>query len=90
MTYIQLVVILVSFIGSAFLLNKLLLVFGRTDLRMFFVLPMFAYCLGFTLRLSGYQPLIDLGYFFTEGVFLVVYSIFSIVLLLGQVKYWKK
>jgi hypothetical protein len=56
----------------------------------FFLVPLFFFCLGFSLRLTEAKPLVDLGYFFTEFSYLFVYTLFAIFLFLGQVKYWKK
>lgn len=53
------------------------------------VFPLFAFTTGFSLRLSGFQPWIDLGFFFTDFAFLFVYMVFAIAFLLGQVRYWK-
>ncbi len=54
-----------------------------------FVIPLFFFIFGFTLRISGYQFLIDLGFLFTEFTTLFVSILFVIFLCLGQIKYWK-
>ena len=50
--------------------------------------PLFVFGTGFLLRLSGNKELIDIGFFFTEFSFLLVYIILTASLVLGQIKYW--
>lgn len=64
--------------------------FGRRDIAHYFLVPIFLYCIGFSMRLTANKPLVDLGYFFTDVTFLIVYTTFSVALLLGQLKYWKR
>ncbi len=90
MLYIQLSVILLTGISFILLMRKLLRIFGRQDIAIYFFTPGIAYCVGFAFRLSGIKFLIDLGYFFTDGASLVIYTIFSVTFLIGQLKYWKK
>ncbi len=54
-----------------------------------FVIPLVLFVIGFTLRISGNNLLIDLGYFFTEFTALFVSTLFVIFLCVGQIKYWK-
>ena len=56
-------------------------------LSVFFVIILFS--VGFSLRLSGEQEFIDFGFYLTEISFLFTYVIFTVALLLGQIKYWK-
>jgi len=90
MWIIQICSIIAIFFTVSFLILRLLKRFGRIDIAVYFILPIFIYCLGFALRLSGKTELIDLGYFFTEGTYIIIYTIFSLAILLGQLKYWKK
>jgi hypothetical protein len=53
------------------------------------MLPLSLFVIGFALRLSGEKELVDVGSFFTDFSFLVVYLIFAVSFVLGQVKYWK-
>lgn len=54
------------------------------------IIPLFVFCLGFSLRLTGKQGLVDLGYFLTEISALFLTILFTLFLFLGQLKYWKK
>jgi len=54
-----------------------------------FVLPLLIYTIGFTLRLTKIEDLIDLGYFFTEFSTLFVTILFSLCMYLGQLRYWR-
>jgi len=56
----------------------------------FFLVPLFFFCLGFILRLTEAKPLVDTGYFLTEFSYLFIYTLFAIFLFLGQIRYWKK
>jgi len=64
--------------------------FGR-KLRegIFFICPILIFSLGFLLRLSEKEELIDLGYFLTGISVLFLSVLFAIFLFLGQLKYWK-
>jgi hypothetical protein len=90
MLIIQLGLILLCCLGLGVLIFMLLKKFGRTDLAIYYFAPVFMYCLGFGLRLSGIGWLVDIGYFFTDGALIAIYLVFSIAMLLGQIKYWKK
>lgn len=89
MIEVQISIIGISFIVFSLLVFGLLRVFKRQDIAPFFILPVFLFCLGFALRLLGNKSFIDVGFFFTESAFLVIYIIFSISFLLGQLKYWR-
>jgi hypothetical protein len=52
--------------------------------------PPALFTLGFSLRLSGLQPAVDLGFFMTDFSFLFTYLVFASSFVLGQLKYWKK
>ena len=58
--------------------------------RPFFILYLCLalYAVGFALRLTGTQTLIDFGYFLTEGSHLFATLVFTAALILGQEKYW--
>ena len=90
MIYKQIGIICVAGILFVLFIKKLLGLFGRQDIAIYFLVPVLAYCFGFSLRLSGVKSLVDTGYFFTDGAFLIMYSIFSVAFLVGQLKYWKK
>jgi len=47
------------------------------------------FTIGFSLRLSKNQNIIDMGYFMTDISFLFIEILFTIALILGQMKYWK-
>ena len=90
MIEIQVSIIGISFIAFSLLVFELLRIFKRQDIAIFFIIPVFLFCLGFLLRLLGNKSFIDIGFFFTESAFLVIYIIFSISFLLGQLKYWRR
>jgi len=54
-----------------------------------FVFPLLIYAVGFALRLTKTEDLIDLGYFFTEFSALFVTILFSLCMYLGQLRYWR-
>ncbi|MFH1977968.1 MAG: hypothetical protein ABIJ92_01430 [Candidatus Aenigmatarchaeota archaeon] len=54
------------------------------------VFPFLLFTVGFSLRLSGSQSMIDMGYFFTDFSFLFTYLLFGSSFVLGQLRYWKK
>lgn len=89
MLYVQSLIVFFGLAG-AILVFRLLRNFGRLSYLEYFVAPMVTFCLGFILRLNSKQEIIDLGFFLTDISFLLVYTIFSIAILLGQIKYWKK
>jgi hypothetical protein len=62
--------------------------FNYTKILPAIAFPILLFAFGFTLRLAQDKELIDLGFFFTEFSFLFTYLLFTVALLLGQVKYW--
>ncbi len=54
-----------------------------------FLLPLFSFFIGYSLRLTGYKFFVDTGFFFTDFSFFFVYLLFAIALILGQLKFWK-
>ncbi len=68
----------------------ILYIFGLSSrLLLVLLFPIFLFVSGFALRFSGLMDLIDIGYFFTDLSYLLVYTLFSFTFLLGQLKYWK-
>jgi hypothetical protein len=53
-----------------------------------FILPLFVYCLGYTLRLSENSKIIDIGFLLCDTTSIFVSLIFAFILVLGQIKYW--
>ncbi|MDP2666631.1 MAG: hypothetical protein Q8P05_03975 [Candidatus Diapherotrites archaeon] len=53
-----------------------------------FVFPMVLFSLGFLLRVSTTGDLADIGFFFTEFSFVIIYVLFTISFFIGQIKYW--
>ncbi|MBW2988611.1 hypothetical protein DRJ48_01970, partial [Candidatus Woesearchaeota archaeon] len=47
------------------------------------------FCLGFALRLLPNKHTVDIGFFFTEISYLLVYITFAAGLILGQIRYWR-
>ena len=62
----------------------------RKDVTAIFLFPVVLFVTGFSMRLSGIQYIVDVGFFFTEFSFLLVYILFAMSFFLGQLKYWKK
>ena len=90
LTYQILVIFLFFGLFSA-LTTILLKRFGVGGAKgIFFLVPLFFFCLGFSLRLTEAKALVDTGYFLTEFSYLFVYTLFAIFLFLGQIRYWKK
>lgn len=81
--------ILVFFVLVLALL-KILIKFGREDLFVYLVIPLSLFLIGFSMRLSSNEPIVNLGFFFTEISSIWLYVLFVLALLLGQIKYWKK
>lgn len=52
--------------------------------------PIVTFSFGFIMRLSENKQIVDLGFFFTESATIFIYILFTSVLILGQLKYWKK
>jgi len=85
-----------SFIGLLFILYSLLVVLlfkkfvDDLKLSLILVLPLLVYSIGFVMRLSGRNTIVDLGFFFTDFSVVFIYILFTASLLLGQLRYWKK
>ena len=77
----------------AFLIFSLSFVLRKFDTNKTIFLPLYLvlvlFSLGFAFRLNGNSNLVDIGFYFTEISFLFVNILFTIVLLLGQKKYWR-
>ncbi len=52
--------------------------------------PMFIFTAGFSLRLTGVQKWIDMGFYLTDFTYVYIYILFTASFMLGQIKYWKK
>jgi len=63
---------------------------SKAPLKAVVLFPLLSFVIGFSLRLSGPEEIIDLGFFFTDFSFLFVYILFTIALLLGQLRYWER
>lgn len=90
MHHIQTLIIVCAFSFFSYLIHAVLRKFGRRDVLIYFLSPIGMFCIGFYLRLNESKELVDIGYFFTESSYILVYTLFSIAILLGQLKYWKK
>ncbi|MFA6437281.1 MAG: hypothetical protein WC242_03890 [Candidatus Paceibacterota bacterium] len=55
-----------------------------------FICPIMFFGLGFLLRFSGKEDLVDLGFLLTELSVLFLSVLFAVFLFLGQLRYWKK
>jgi len=51
--------------------------------------PLIIFVIGFILRLSGDQSLIDTGFFLTGYSLIFIYLLMGLGFMLGQIKYWK-
>lgn len=85
------VIILISVLSiySATLLKFLEKFEVRKRSLLTFLSPFFLFTVGYYLRLTGTRKLIDIGFFFTDSSYLFVYILFTVFLMLGQLKYWK-
>ncbi len=83
---VLMLILLVLVLSLLFLTRK----FGRKDLFCYLLLPLVIFVIGFSLRLTSNEGLIDLGFYFTEIAYIFLTILFVLALLLGQVKYWKK
>lgn len=54
------------------------------------VFPLVLFTAGFSLRLSGVQEMMDIGFFFTDFTFVFIYILFTASFMMGQIRYWKK
>ncbi|MBI2583454.1 MAG: hypothetical protein HYW25_02200 [Candidatus Aenigmarchaeota archaeon] len=85
------ILLLIIPMASLGILLRIVREFTKRKLYMVMVsFPFALFTVGFSMRLSKIQDMIDIGYFLTDMSFLFVYSIFSLSFILGQIKYWKK
>ena len=82
-------------IALLILYGSLVFLFSRIftqelSLPVMLIFPIIIFCTGFTLRLSGNKPMVDIGYFFTDSSSIFLYALFTGALILGQLKFWKK
>jgi len=85
----MLLIVLTGAIAGS-IIFKALVHFGRKNIIIFPLIPLRLFCFGYILRLTDYQSIIDIGYFFTDISFLLIYVTFATGVILGQLKYWKK
>jgi len=64
--------------------------FQRKDVVFYVTLPLAFFLIGFIMRLSQKSDVTDLGFFFTEISYIWVALLYTLSLLLGQLKYWGK
>lgn len=87
LTYVLVTLTLAVYV---FLFRRLFRFFLESDaLLPIFLLPLMIFVFGFTLRLSKNQSLVDLGFFFTDSAVYFTTLLFTLALILGQIKYWK-
>ncbi len=89
MFYFQFGVIILVFLILVLNLLFILRKFRKTELTLYLLVPLCLFTIGFSLRLTFSQKIIDLGFFFTEISSVWLYVLFVLALLLGQIKYWK-
>jgi len=80
-TFVIATIVLFFFVIKKFSLSK--------NFLLLVLFPVFIFSLGFSLRLSGFPSLVDMGFFFTEMNYVFFYAIFAAAWLLGQSKYHK-
>lgn len=90
MYQVQVAIIVLSTLVLMVGILRFLKLFARLDITIFFLVPLAMFSIGFCLRLSGNTDIVDLGYFFTESSYLIVYILFSIAIVLGQIRYWRR
>lgn len=61
----------------------------RLSLYVPILLALLLFGVGFALRMSGAQPMVDLGFFCTEAAGLFLTALFVAALILGQQRYWE-
>lgn len=85
-------VLLAVFVTFVLLLEVFLLSkkFGRKDVFYYTAAPLILFSAGFLLRLSGEKKLIDAGFFMTGASQTLLSALFTLALILGQFKYWKR
>jgi hypothetical protein len=52
------------------------------------IVALLLFSIGFSLRLTAKQSLVDIGFFLTEASYLFATIIFAAALVMGQEKYW--
>lgn len=80
--FLSIYTVVLLLLVNKFKFNKKLLVV--------FEVPLTTFCLGYLLRLTGNQALINLGYFLTDSSGMFLSILFAFFLMLGQIKYWNK
>jgi hypothetical protein len=90
MKFIQGIVILITSSIIIALTYCLCKKFGRKDLFIYGLIPIFIFVVGFILRLSNDGVIIDAGFFMTEISYIFLTILWVLALILGQLKYWKK
>ena len=80
-------IIIVTFLGILFSYKTLFRQFLHAKILWLLAVPLLVFTIGFLLRLSNMQPLIDIGYYFTDVSYLVLAAIYTTALYLGQLKY---
>jgi hypothetical protein len=84
---IQITIVIIAI----FLFTSLLKIFNiKRSIYYVVIFPICLFSVGFSLRVSEIQKLIDVGFFMTDFSFLFIYSVTALALTLGQLKYWKK
>lgn len=91
MFVLQISVISFLLTGFSIILIGLLKRFGlERKLVLPLLIPLLVFSFGFSLRLTGKQGLVNLGFFLTDFSTFFVSVLFTTFLFLGQLKYWKK
>lgn len=88
--FLILVLVVLTLAVYALLFLRVFRFFLKTNgLLLIFLLPLVIFVFGFALRISGNQGLVDLGFFFTDSAAFFITLLFTLALILGQIKYWK-
>lgn len=88
--FFTLVLIVLTLAVYSLLFWRIFHLFLKTNgLLPIFLLPLTIFVFGFALRLSKNQGLVDLGFFLTDSAAFFITLLFTLALILGQVKYWK-
>ncbi len=88
--FLHIITIALVFFLLTTLIYRLLKKFNKVNLFIYFLIPLLIFTTGFILRLSSKNEFIGLGYFLTDISNLWLYILFTLGIILGQVKYWKK
>ncbi|HLC77614.1 MAG TPA: hypothetical protein VJH92_00635 [Candidatus Nanoarchaeia archaeon] len=86
----QVITIGLTYLLLTTLIYFILAHFNKKSFLIYFIVPLTLFVLGFILRLSLQNEFVDLGYFLTEISNLWLYILFTLGIILGQVRYWKK